>query len=53
MNNLIWVGLYVFLLAYLLIRFFSKKNKPVNDYQKLYDKIINSEEYKVKGQYDR
>ena len=50
MNKYIVIGLGTFLfLWYLKFRFFTKRN---DDYDKLYDEILNSDKYKVKGQYD-
>ncbi len=50
MNKYIFIGLgAVAFLWYLKIRFFNKKT---DEYDKLYNEILTSEKYKVKGQYD-
>lgn len=47
------IGLYVIAGAYIFYKLFMKKDKNTDDYQKLYNKILNSDEYKVKGQYEK
>lgn len=53
MNRQLLVGLYIVIGAIvvyrLLIRFFAK---PDNTAEKELNEIMNSEKYKVKGQYD-
>ena len=38
---------------YLLYKLMLGKNKFEEEYDMMYDKILTSDEYKVKGQYDR
>ena len=38
---------------YLLYKIMFGKSKIDDEYNKVYDKILTSDEYKVKGQYDR
>lgn len=38
---------------YLLYKLLFKTSKFDDDYQKLYNKVLTSKEYKVKGQYEK
>ena len=38
---------------YLLYKLLFSTSKVDDDYNGLYDKVLTSEEYKVKGQYDK
>jgi len=51
-NNII-MGLGIVLGVYIMYKLFFNKIKVDDDYQKVYDKVLTSEEYKVKGQYDK
>ena len=44
------VGVY---LLYKLLFNTSNANKVEDDYQRVYNEVLTSEEYKVKGQYDK
>lgn len=52
MDNTFLIGAYIILGLYIFYKIFFKKNKFSEDYEKLYNKILNSDDYKVKGQYD-
>ena len=43
------IGASVALVAYVVYRLFRP---PQNDFDRKYDEILNSEKYKVKGQYE-
>jgi len=50
MNKYIIIGLAAFLaLLYVRLRLFRKKP---DEYDQMYDEILNSDKYKVKGQFD-
>ncbi len=50
MNKYIFIGLGIFFsLLYIKLRFFSKKK---DEYDLLYEELLHSDKYKVKGQYD-
>ena len=38
---------------YLAYKLFFNRIKIDNDYDRVYNKVLTSEEYKVKGQYDK
>ena len=44
---------YVAVAIFLLYRLFYKKNPYQREYEKIYNEILTSDKYKVKGQYDR
>lgn len=48
-----WIGLYILVGVYLVYRLFFKKNKFDVEYEKMYNKVLNSKEYKVKGQFEK
>lgn len=48
----ILIGLGIVMGIYLLYKFLFR-SQPADDYQKIYNKVLTSEEYKVKGQYDK
>ena len=52
MDKTFLVGIYVVVGIYIFYRIFFRKNKFSDEYEKTYNKILNSDEYKVKGQYD-
>jgi hypothetical protein len=53
MDNTAWMWFYAAVGAYLFYRLFFKKSKLDIEYERMYNEILNSEKYKVKGQYDR
>lgn len=53
LNRTILMGVYVIITLYIVYRIFIKKNPNQDDYERMYNKILNSDKYKVKGQYDR
>ena len=52
-DRTILVGIYVAVGLYLLYRVFFSKNPYQEEYEKMYNEIIHSKKYKVKGQYDK
>ena len=52
-NKTILIVLGIVVGIYLLYRAMFSKNEFEEDYDRLYNKILTSEEYKVKGQYDK
>jgi len=53
MENSLLLGMGIALGIYLLYKMFFGNKKINNEFEKGYDKILNSDEYKVKGQYDK
>lgn len=53
MISWVWFMVYGLLGLYLVYVLFFRKNKSKSDYDRLYEKILNSDEFKVKGQYDK
>lgn len=53
MEKEIWVGLYVLLGLYVLYRLFFKKSDADREYEQIYNEVISSDKYKVKGQYGK
>ena len=51
-NRILLIVVYSAVTLYFLYRMF-RKNRPLSDYEKLYNEILTSDKYKVKGQYDR
>ncbi len=47
------MAFWIALGAYLLYRLIFSKSKFEEDYERTYNKILTSEEYKVKGQYNK
>jgi len=55
-NQNILIGLGIIMGIYLLYKFLFNKSKSNNndeDYQQVYNKVLNAKEYKVKGQYNK
>lgn len=52
-NKTFLIALGIFIGIYLLHKILFSKNEFEEEYDKLYNKILTSEEYKVKGQYDK
>ena len=51
-NKTILISIYVVIGLYFLYRLFFRKNPYQEEYEKLYNKILNSDKHKVKGQYE-
>jgi len=51
--NQIIMGLGIILGVYIMYKLFFNKIEVDDSYQKVYDKVLTSKEYKVKGQYDK
>jgi len=51
--NTILIGLGIVFGLYLLHKLFFNKIQVEDDYDKVYKKVMTSDEYKVKGQYDK
>ena len=49
----ILAGIYVAVGLYLLYKLFFSKNPYQDEYDKLYNEVIHSKKYKVKGQFDK
>ena len=49
----ILVGIYAAIGLYLLYKLFFSRNSQQEEYEKLYNEVINSKKHKVKGQYDK
>ena len=47
------IGIYAAIGLYLLYRLFFSRNPEQEEYEKIYNEIINSKKYKVKSQYDK
>ncbi len=52
-NKTILISVYVVIGMYLLYKLFFRKNPFRQEYEKLYNEILNSDKYKVKGQFDK
>jgi len=52
-NKTLLIGLGIMLVVYLLYRILFSKSKFEEDYERIYNKVLTSEEYRVKGQYDK
>lgn len=52
-NKTVLIGLGIVVGIYLLYKLLFTPSKFDEDYQRHYDKILTSDEYKVKGQYDK
>ena len=52
-NKAVLIGFGIAVGIYLLYRLLFTQSKFDEDYQRVYDKILNSDECKVKGQYDK
>lgn len=48
---MVWLGIIIAL--YILYKFLFTRSKVDDDYHEVYNKVLTSEEYKVKGQYDK
>lgn len=52
-NKAVIISIYVLIGIYLLYRLLFKKDRYQQEYNKLYNKILTSDENKVKSQYDK
>ena len=52
-NKTILIGIYALVGLYILYKLFFRKSPYQDEYEKLYNEILNSDKYKVKGQYDK
>ncbi|MBI2558271.1 hypothetical protein HYW20_03030 [Candidatus Woesearchaeota archaeon] len=52
-NKTILISIYVALSLYILYKLFFKKNPYREEYERMYNEILNSSKHKVKGQYDK
>ena len=52
-NKTILIGIYVLVTLYILYKLFFRKNPYQDEYERLYNEILNSDKHKVKGQYDK
>ena len=52
-NKTILISIYVLIGLYILYKLFFRKNPYQDDYERMYNKILNSDKYKVKGQFDK
>ena len=53
MGKSILMGIYAAIGLYLLYKLFFSRNPQQEEYEKIYNEIINSKKHKVKGQYDK
>lgn len=49
----ILMGIYVAIGLYIMYRVFLRKSPYQEEYERMYNDIIHSKKYKVKGQYDK
>jgi len=52
-NRTILIGIYVLAALYILYKLLFRKNPYQAEYEKMYNEILTSNKYKVKGQYDK
>ena len=54
-NKTVLIGIWIAVGIYLLYKYLlnSKTSEKKSNFEKDYNKILSSEEYKVKGQYDK
>lgn len=52
-NKAILISIYVAVSLYLIYKLFFRKSPYQEEYEKLYNEILNSRKNKVKGQYDK
>ena len=52
-SKIVLIGVYVVVSLYFLYRLLFRKNPYQEEYERLYNEILNSSKYKVKGQYDK
>ena len=51
-NNTWLIAVYITLGLYLLFKVLFRKDPQQSEYEKLYNKVLNSPKYRVKGQHD-
>lgn len=51
-NKSVIIAIYIGVGIYILYKLLFRKTKFEEDYEKLYNNILTSDKYKVKGQYD-
>jgi hypothetical protein len=49
-NNTLIIGISTFIITYLVVKLLLKKQNPITN---IYSDILDKEEYKVKGQWDK
>ena len=52
-SKTILAAIYVIAGLYILYMLFFRKNPYHDEYERLYNEILTSDKYKVKGQYDK
>ncbi len=52
-NKTFMITIYILVGIYLLYRLLFKKDRFQEEYEELYNKVLTSKEYKVKGQYEK
>ena len=52
-DKTILTGIYIAVGLYILYRLFFRKSPYQEEYEKMYNEVLTSDKYKVKGQYDR
>jgi hypothetical protein len=52
-DNPLLIGFGIFITGYMLYKYLFKSSKFNQEYDTMYEKVLNSEEYKVKGQFDK
>ena len=52
-DNPVWISIYVIVGLYLLYKLLFRKDPYRREYERLYNEILTSRKYKVKGQYDK
>ena len=52
-NKSVLIAIYIVVGAYILYKLFFRKNPYREEYERLYNEILNSNKHKVKGQYDK
>ena len=50
---MILISVYAIIGLYIIYKLFFGKNAYQEEYEKLYNEILTSKKYKVKGQYDK
>ncbi len=51
-NKIVLITIYILVALYILYRSQFKKNPYADEYERLYNEILHSKKYKVKGQFD-
>ena len=52
-SKIILICIYSAIGLYLLFKFIFRRNHYLNEYEKLYNEILTSKKYRVKGQFDK